>query len=1111
MEKRLLAGIAALLLLTGTLFALSACKPSVENIALDRNNMPQIVFVLGNDLDLSDGKLNADGEMIPLDSEDITVSGYDKNRLGEQTLTISYGGKTTTLTVTVVPRFRAAQKYVYFLGEEYADAQPRLSITRDDGTTINLTGDNEALTITGLDTDVPAETLTVNAVYEADGERYEGTFDVSVAEPSVNFVNPRKLVYGSHETRLDLAGASLRLRSTDGETTRNVNLSDLTAEGFDPGAVSESAPTATQTVTVSYRGRSVASFEITVNYSDVSRFKDAAKRLDELDWNCYRYPTEQDPGMAYPAGATDELTELSVEMLELYYGIGADRTYISQDELDAVARLAVVYSYNEWMNAVGSAFSDVFTIDETGELTYNCSTKEAAAAGAEKIRNADDADMQRIFRLAELLNNETLATRCEDTIIYDPMTQEDGSTVDVDLTAAVLASVVPEPSYMNRIAEVLEWSLEAFEALDETAVPADWTAEDLRAIPMETMDDVYQTLMEISERDTGSLSIFPLINGWRANEDYFEILYRYYYEDVKENASTSSILKIDNLAAVMLPLPLEALRVPFSYAQTAQQILQIYIDSYDPSSGELPLLTESTLFLYMYELALEGSENVLALNDEMYSELYARYFSEYLSEMTSGAGGYLALRGSSAYDDAVQAVWDAYFDIWLQYSEDASYVDTPEFDASVKAMFEAFVDLMPYQQYYFIRSVYYLYPNLPTSALYPDAGYLYSDFATFIYAYYLSAMNIDISSDEESTAYDVFTSLLLALEGYANGDNDYFCTQMQSAVSAYQTAVWTGTSKETFDSYLGFFYKKYAACFERFAMTDEGVWEYQEPSFDEQTQQTFAALADAIDGTSLAKVYIEDLSDIMGSVELYLPFLASYERVRDLSAQLAGGSEEVREAYFFMPYGEGSYLEPLYNGVYDADDAYARYLLTLEIDRAAYEQAEGLRTFLKEYADYFWTAAATMYQIGYMGTQFAFEPAAVAGMLSDFCALDKDAQFLLLSIDTLNLFHGGLEIMSRQQFKNTQVQTLVSDLLLLQISYVAYLQSPDGSYTGEDGETITFKEDVLSYWESASAGYAALEADAEEETATEFAAFLTYFGDLYEHYKTICTELAAQA
>ncbi len=1108
MKKRLLAGITVLLLLIGALMAFVGCN-KVESISVDRNNLPQTKFVLGTEPDLSKMLLTVDGTTIPLDSEGVTVSGYDKDRPGDQTLTVTYGGKTTEFTVTVVPRFQAAQKYVYFLDETFADAQPRLNVTRNDGTTFTVTADD--LTVTGFDSSEPAETLTVTAACEEGGVHYEGTFDVSVVSPTVTFRKPIATAYGSHESELDLMGASLRLQSPDGSTTRYVSLTDLETEGFRPQDVTAQNPEETQTITVYYRGRQMGSFDVTVTYSDVSQFKDAAKQLDALDWNCYRYPTAEDPGMAYPADADETLTALARNMLTMYLGFSDEKaSYISQEELNAVARLAVVCAYNEWMQTVEAAFADVFTVSETGELAFACQTYAAAQAGAAKLKDDADADMQTLQTLTALLTHQTIAEKCADSLIYDPMT-EGGETVEIDLTIADLASLIPETSFFGRVADILDWTTEAYDLLDENAVPADWTMDDLKALSAETVDEVYRLLSQIGEREEGAATVFPLLNAWRAKQDYFEIIYRYYYNDVLENASTEALGKLDGLINVMLPLPLEALRLYYSEGPVAQEIMQMYGETYDPTSGDLPLLMESTYFLYMYEEAEKGGEALLAMGDDMYTFLYLRYFQGLLSDMTTGPYGYLALRGASAYDEAVQEVWNDYFALWLAFSEDEDFILSSDFDTGVKEMFEAFVALMPTQQYYFIASVSYLYPTLPTTALYPDTGYLYSDFATFIYAYYLDALGVNIDSEEENTAYDVFTSLMLALEGLARGDTDYFCTMMKDAVDAYAAESWTGAAKETFNSYLGTFYNKYLAYYQMFEATTEGdqtIWEYKAPVMDTETEAAFAALADAIDGTSLAKTYIEDLAELMGSVDLYLPFLASYEQVRTLSAQLTGGSNEIADAYYFMPYGEGAYREPLYNGVYEADDAYERYLATLGIDQSAYEQATGLRAFLATYANYFWTAAMSMYGISYPGESFEFTAETVSAMLKAFYEFDADTQYLLIVIDSLNLFHGGLEQAAYGGlFTKAPVLEMVSNLLSLQITYVAYRSDPDGSYEDPDtGETIAYRQEVLGYWEAVSASYEIYESD--EVPEEEFTKFCDYFGDMYAHYEAVCTALA---
>ena len=71
-----------------------------------------------------------------------------------------------------------------------------------------------------------------------------------------------------------------------------------------------------------------------------------------------------------------------------------------------------------------------------------------------------------------------------------------------------------------------------------------------------------------------------------------------------------------------------------------------------------------------------------------------------------------------------------------------------------------------------------------------------------------------------------------------------------------------------------------------------------------------------------------------------------------------------------MAYGDSTTTEPLYDGVYDATDAYTRYLLALGVEPTAYETAEELRAFLKEYQTYFWTVASPFIKDLYQGEKF---------------------------------------------------------------------------------------------------------------------------------------------
>ena len=107
---------AVLFLVTCIGICLVAFGKKVEKIDVLKKDLPQVIYVQGSDLNLTNGKVTAvigdEKVEIPLNDPEVTVSGYNKDKLGEQILTITYGEKTTTFKVTVVPRV-VVEKYKY--------------------------------------------------------------------------------------------------------------------------------------------------------------------------------------------------------------------------------------------------------------------------------------------------------------------------------------------------------------------------------------------------------------------------------------------------------------------------------------------------------------------------------------------------------------------------------------------------------------------------------------------------------------------------------------------------------------------------------------------------------------------------------------------------------------------------------------------------------------------------------------------------------------------------------------------------------------------------------------------------------------------------------------
>lgn len=1116
MRKHFSAALALLLLFTGLLLLTLSCNTTGSgngtgtgtsgdsSVFIGKDNMPQVLFVQGNELNLSGGKLTVNGKEVDLTDKDVQVTGYDKDKLGEQTLTVTYKGKSTSLHVTVVPRVQTAEQYLYFQGESMDAVSLRLKFTRDDGTSFTVKAGDEGLTITGFSSDATQDELTLTASYRKGTDDLSGSFTVSVVSPEVSFKKPRKTAYGSHETALDWLGASLTLKSADGKTTRNIAVTDLTASGFDPSVAGADAPSVTQTVHVSYLGREMATFDITVTYSEVSQVRDIAANLMSLDWSVYIRP---DPLMHYPAGTTEEQGRMAMQALSLYESLSdSDAGLITVNEFNAIARLAVTYGYNTWQTTLDESYKGVFTVSY-GEVSFDAATRADAQKGYDRLNAGEDARDEAtalIYQYSTLLNNERFLKNSKDVLLYEGA-EEDGKKVE--LTVDAMATIVLPEGTVRQIAQVLDKMLTMEDTLSK--VPAGWSVDGLSAYAAD-IDTVYDLLGKVDASAVSDSSVYELVNSWRKGGDFFEILYRYYYglcasEDAAVAKAASE--KVNKLTDYRLPTPLKEISLPYVYGHTLQTAMQSIAGSLTGEEDAVPSLIESTMFLYYYRQAVEGQEKILATGDAMYIDLYNLLYASILTSMTTGDYGYYELNGTSSYDSVYTKVWDAYIAVWEKAEEDPSYVETEEFGTGVAAMFRAFVELRPNQQYNFLKALNYLYSDyhMPTMALYPDDNGLYSKFATYIYAYYMNKLGVQPDAASESTGFDIFTDLMIALEAYANNDANTFGQCMAEVQTKYKA--WSGTDKDAFDRNLKFLYDRYMNYFAMFDKTTDAdgkeVYRYRGADWGEYkeiVEQLDAELARA----QLAQLYIDYLSQFTGeSIPMYLAYISSYERIRVLADRLlACGNEDILRNYYYLPLGEKQDGDTLYAGVYDAEGNFTRYLTLLGINMEEYSKADNLRAFLRNNTDYFWSAVELVYpQIANPGTRFTFDDAHVNALMESFRALSPDERYLLLTVDSLNIYYGGLEAYYASIFSDSEAEkNLASALLGLEIQYISYLEFPDKSYTLEDGSVISTKEYLLRTWTSVKIAFSSL-------TLEERNDFQDHMGVMYDVYRNICDNL----
>lgn len=212
-------------------------------------------------------ELNLDGMVAKLNYSDksvgttaYTVSGYDKTKVGKQTVTVSYGDYSANFDVTVNGissiEVTPPTKTTYLEGQD---------LNTDGMVVTAVTSDNQRITVPagysvrGFNkTKLGKQTITVT---------YQGLsteFEVNVnSVKSIELTKPTKLEYKYGES-LDTSGMSVKAMYDDNQS--EVIKSDYSVTGYDK------TKSGTQTITVTYRNQT-ATFDVTVAEPVITKFE----------------------------------------------------------------------------------------------------------------------------------------------------------------------------------------------------------------------------------------------------------------------------------------------------------------------------------------------------------------------------------------------------------------------------------------------------------------------------------------------------------------------------------------------------------------------------------------------------------------------------------------------------------------------------------------------------------------------------------------------------------------------------------------------------------------------------------------------------------------------
>ncbi len=236
---------------------------SVKSITI--NGTPQSEVKYGEELDLSKIKLDVTkgSGTIQETVTDSMISGYDKTKLGKQTVTITYGGQTTTFDVTVKDYVTKIEVNPSSVTGTYNDELSKLITDNSIKYTVTyakagaqspialaesmVNGYNKAtttaqnLTVTYTDNDSNSYT---------NGDNFTASLQVTLMNTvsGITITPPTKTTY-NHGDSLDLTGGEINLRYEDGTSgTLDINKATITESDGSPLNMSPASYDGTQKV-----------------------------------------------------------------------------------------------------------------------------------------------------------------------------------------------------------------------------------------------------------------------------------------------------------------------------------------------------------------------------------------------------------------------------------------------------------------------------------------------------------------------------------------------------------------------------------------------------------------------------------------------------------------------------------------------------------------------------------------------------------------------------------------------------------------------------------------------------------------------------------------------
>lgn len=815
-------------------------------IFIASSDLPRVKYVEGQELELKGGVLTVvvggSPERMPLDNEAVSVTGYDKNTLGKQTLTVTYKGLTATYDIEVVARL-SAENYEteYFVGDTFDNSKGRLWITGDDGSAKQVAMNSESVTLKSFDSSKGGKANVVLTCTDGD-KTYDCSFEVNVYEiGSIVPSFPKKTNYASHEKEINLTGAYLTVKAKAPATlSKYVPITADMISGYDPSSVTAANKDipVKQTVVITYGDQSF-SFEVSVSYSPIYLIEGVAKELGNLDFTGDKLPEiSEEKGMA------------AADALIIYLDLApSDRELINADNALKIARTATVYLYEKYLDA-SKVYEDAFIVKGDGTMSLVAKSYDAMADAIERLEDPND------------LFNYYAEVLCE-------VNEAFGDQVLCGKTTFSAAVLVHTPESMETIIPMFEYMLLIYDNLKN--IPDNWTENDLKL----RADDIEYAADRMIISDYLGMDYFYIYNTvstWRTNNDYLEIIYTYYLY-VKETGVTDIQQRLWN--KIPAPGALGDWYVNYVYAETARYtILQNVQKAY---------LYDTVGMIYYFTQAKNAEKAVLEGDSKLCKDLYELLeCGEALELVEYGQYGYAFQMGEALGDKAVMAVWDKYLTLVESYINDPSFSlegNADEFEAAFAAMAE----LSPAELHAFASSMNFLYDQVHGAVLVLDCKqYVYNTYMSLVASYYVQKL--------PESARPLFPVLMNAMENYSlqnvkDGAVDEFKTNMAELTKGVNGL--SAADRTAFMDLLGDCYDKYVAIYGM-------VHDSSSITLTSGQQKLFDELWNAMNRFDEVVAYLNDANVSAENKNKATPLLfACYEKIESLYEEISATDAEL--------------------------------------------------------------------------------------------------------------------------------------------------------------------------------------------------------------------------